>query len=261
MDSSPDKPSPPKPAERAVRPVPDAVETGPPPTPEVATTLFGERLHLAERYVALLADTGLSHGLMGPRERPRLWDRHVLGCAVLTDVIAEGHRVVDVGSGAGLPGLVMAIRRPDLEVMLVEPLHRRVVWLEDAVAALGLGNVTVHEGRAESRWGESRVEVVTARAVARIGVLARWSLPLLEGGGHLLALKGSSARTELTEDEAGLRSAGAVSWGVSQLGVDLLDPPATLVTVGIGDHAVTVTRGRSRSATVARPSTPPRKRW
>ncbi|MEO3937347.1 16S rRNA (guanine(527)-N(7))-methyltransferase RsmG [Dermatophilaceae bacterium Soc4.6] len=260
MDSSADKQASPVPPAAGTSPPTDAAAAVPPSTPEIALTLFGERLHLAERYVALLADTGISHGLMGPRERPRLWDRHVLGCAVLTDVIGEGHRVADIGSGAGLPGLVIAIRRPDLHVVLVEPLHRRVVWLEHAVAVLGLDNVTVHEGRADSRWGEGRVEVVTARAVARIGVLAQWSLPLLEGGGHLQALKGSTAAAELLEDERVLRSAGAVSWEVSQLGLGVLDPPATLVTVGIGDRPVVVKGRRPRPATSAMPATARRKR-
>jgi len=217
--------------------------TAPPPTPDVARRLFGGQLSLAEHYVALLADTGISHGLVGPRERPRLWDRHVLGCAVLTDAIAKPATVIDLGSGAGLPGLVLAIRRPDLAITLVEPLHRRVVWLIDTVSALDLPNVEVHEGRAESRWTGPRVDVVTARAVARIGMLARWSLPMLAGEGRLLALKGSSAQTELDEDGAILRAAGAVSWGVSQLGTDLLDQPATLVTVSAGHTPVLLESG------------------
>ncbi|MDQ2757275.1 MAG: 16S rRNA (guanine(527)-N(7))-methyltransferase RsmG [Actinomycetota bacterium] len=200
--------------------------------------LFGERLARAEKYVALLADTGIAHGLVGPRERPRLWERHVLGCAVLGDVIPDSSRVLDIGSGAGLPGLVLAIRRPDLEITLVEPLHRRVVWLVDAVQSLQLVNVTVHEGRADSCWAGPKVDIVTARAVARIGLLAQWSLPLLDAGGHLLALKGSSAQIELDEDERLLRSSGALSWGVSQLGEGLLEPPATLVTVSIGQTPV-----------------------
>ncbi len=222
---------------------PGESEGAPPSTPEVAHALFGGQLPLAERYVALLADTGISHGLVGPRERPRLWDRHVLGCAVLTDAIPEPSTVIDIGSGAGLPGLVLAIRRPDLEVTLVEPLHRRVVWLMDAVRALELPNVVVHEGRADSRWSGPKVDVVTARAVARIGTLAQWCLPLLEEGGRLLALKGSTAQAELDEDESILRSAGAASWGVRQLGVGVLDPAATLVTVSMGQVPAPPRRG------------------
>ena len=241
-----------------------AVGAAPPATPDAAARLFGQRLALAERYVALLADTGISHGLVGPRERPRLWERHVLGCAVLTDAIREGSTVIDIGSGAGLPGLVLAIRRPDLQVTLVEPLHRRVVWLEAAVETLRLTNVSVHEGRADSRWAGPRVDVVTARAVARIGVLAGWSLPLLVAGGCLLAVKGSSAQAEVEEDAAALRSAGAVRWQVGQLGVDLIDPPATVVSVWVEDPPGSpLTRRRAGRTRAAKPgsggSPPPRR--
>ena len=140
-----------------------------PPTPTVAATVFGPRLDMAEAYVALLADTGISHGLIGPREAPRLWDRHVLNSAVVQPVFAEGARVADIGSGAGLPGIPLAIARPDLQMVLVEPLLRRTTWLTSTIEALGLTNVEVHRGRAESLWGAERFRHVTARAVARTG--------------------------------------------------------------------------------------------
>ena len=123
--------------------------------------------------MALLADTGISHGLIGPREAPRLWDRHVLNSAVVQPVFAEGARVADIGSGAGLPGIPLAIARPDLRMVLVEPLQRRTIWLTSTIQVLGLTNVEVHRGRAESLWGAERFRHVTARAVARTGELAR----------------------------------------------------------------------------------------
>src|SRR5262245_4488693 len=130
----------------------DSTSPGVPETPSAAAQVFGAQLELAERFVAVLADTGISHGLIGPREASRLWDRHVLNCAVVKDAIPasdERQRVIDVGSGAGLPGLALAIARPDLDLHLVEPLARRTAWLSGTVAQLGLTNVTVHTARAE----------------------------------------------------------------------------------------------------------------
>jgi 16S rRNA (guanine527-N7)-methyltransferase len=199
----------------------------------VAATVFGSRLDLAEAYVALLADTGISHGLIGPREAPRLWDRHVLNSAVVQSVFAEGARVADIGSGAGLPGIPLAIARPDLRVVLVEPLLRRTVWLTTAVEELGLTNVEVHRGRAESLWGVERFRHVTARAVARTGQLARITLPLLEAGGSLQALKGESAGAELEEDADLLRSLGASRWGVSRFGTGIVDPETVVLSVEV----------------------------
>ncbi len=171
-----------------------------PSTPPTATEVFGAHLAQAERYVALLADTGISHGLIGPREGPRLWERHVLNCAVVSPLLAEDAIVADLGSGAGLPGLVLALMRPDLNMHLVEPLHRRIVWLKAAVAHLGLTNVTLHEARADAVVGTVDADYVTARAVARLDKLGRWAVPLLPRGGHLVALKGESAADELAED-------------------------------------------------------------
>lgn len=223
---------------------PDAVLEVP-PTPSEAAAVFGDRLPTAEAYVALLADTGIRHGLIGPREAPRLWDRHVLNCAVFTSAFAPDSAVADIGSGAGLPGLVIAIARPDLRVTLVEPLHRRVVWLLSSVETLGLENVEVHEGRAESLWNERTFPAVTARAVARIGKLAGWCLPLLEPQGRLVAMKGSSAATELDEDAEVLRRAGAVGWSVTTHGVGVVEPPTTVVTVEVGPDGAPGPAGRA----------------
>src|SRR6476660_5531261 len=144
-----------------------------PAAPPAAATVFGDRLVVAEQFASVLADTGVSHGLIGPREVPILWERHILNCAVAEDSFPQGVAVVDVGSGAGLPGLALAIARPDLHLHLVEPMLRRTTWLSDTIAELGLDNCTVHRGRAEEFQGRLRAPFATARAVARIDRLAR----------------------------------------------------------------------------------------
>ncbi len=205
-----------------------------PATPPAARVIFGDRLGLAERYVGLLATTGIDHGLIGPREGPRLWDRHVLNCAVAAPLVDPAATVADLGSGAGLPGLVLAIARPDLRLHLVEPLHRRIVWLESTVRTLGLDHVELHEGRAQAWSGRLRVRHTTARAVARLAKLGPWSAPLLEPGGSLVALKGAGAQTELEQDWPQLRRAGAVRARVELLGADLLEEPTRAVVVSFG---------------------------
>ncbi len=205
-----------------------------PPTPPAAASVFGPRLDLAERYVALLADTGITHGLIGPREAPRLWDRHVLNSAVVADLFGSGD-VADIGSGAGLPGIPLAIVRPDLAITLVEPLARRTVWLESTIDALGLDNVTVHRGRAESLWGERRFAAVTARAVARTGELARVCLPLLLAHGSLHALKGDRAEQELAEDRDQLAGFGRLETSISRHGAGVVDPETVVLTMTPAD--------------------------
>src|SRR5262245_36061264 len=175
-------------------------EHGPPPSDRVAADrLFGDRLTLAIAYARLLVTDGVTRGLIGPREAPRIWDRHLLNCAAVAELVPSGARVVDVGSGAGLPGIVLAVARPDVEVVLVEPLARRTVFLDAAVSALDLDRTTVVRARAEElapvrgRPRIDRAEIVTARAVAPLDRLAAWCLPLVADGGRLLALKGESA--------------------------------------------------------------------
>jgi 16S rRNA (guanine527-N7)-methyltransferase len=209
-----------------------------PDTPAIAAAVFGDRLHLAEQFVAVLADTGISHGLIGPREAPRLWDRHVLNCAVVQEAIPTTggtQRVIDVGSGAGLPGLALAIARPDLELHLVEPLARRTGWLSGTVAQLGLTNVTVHTARAEAMWSRLDAPWVTARAVSRIVQLAEWTLPLLTARGSLLALKGGRAVEELEESRTALTRLGVVDAGVHAYGDGLLDEPTLVIRATIGE--------------------------
>ncbi len=207
-------------------PVPDEQER------RAAERLFGERLPLAERYVAHLASSGIVRGLIGPREVPRLWSRHVLNCAVVEELIATGARVADVGSGAGLPGLCLALARPDLRITLIEPLERRVQWLDEVVADLGLTNVRVLRARAEQARDEvGEVDVVTARAVSALVGLVDITLPLLRGTGELLALKGRSAADEVRKAQKKLDRLGARSTEVVPAGADLLEEPTTVVRV------------------------------
>ncbi|GAA1850012.1 16S rRNA (guanine(527)-N(7))-methyltransferase RsmG [Asanoa iriomotensis] len=204
-----------------------------PVPPAVASVVFGDRLPLAARYASLLATDGVVRGLIGPREAPRLWDRHLLNCAVMTDLIPSGASVIDVGSGAGLPGIVLAVARPDLSVVLVEPLARRTAFLAEVVTALGLDAVvTVVRGRAEEvRAAVDPADVVTARAVAPLDRLAGWCLPLTAPGGRLLALKGASASDEIAEHQTAIGRLGGATPVVRQCGVGLVDPPTTVVEI------------------------------
>ena len=219
---------------------------GPPPAPACAAAVFGDRLPLAEQYAALLAGPGVERGLIGPRETPRLWERHVLNCAGLAELLEEGQVVADLGSGAGLPGIVLAVARPDVTVVLVEPLLRRATFLEEAVAALGLSGVLVRRARAEELAGAIEVDVVTARAVAPLDKLGRWALPLLHPHGRLLALKGEQADAELAAAANGLTSAGAVSSEVVQVGREDHLTAARVVVVTRGSTAPRSTQPRRR---------------
>lgn len=208
----------------------------PQPPPRAAVQIFGDRLASAEQFTAILADSGVSHGLIGPREVSRLWERHVLNCAVIHPAIPVGQMVIDVGSGAGLPGVSLAIARPDLDLHLVEPMLRRTDWLSMVVSELGLTNVTVHRGRAEQFWGILSAPVVTARAVARLGELATWCLPLLRPGGSLLAIKGSSVTEEMVTDRAVLRRLGAVEENVETFGAGIVEQETTVLRVVVGSR-------------------------
>lgn len=203
--------------------------TSPTAAPEGAHRFFGGRLSHAEDFARILADTGVSHGLIGPREVPILWERHILNCAVIEDAFPVGARIIDVGSGAGLPGVALAIVRPDLDLHLVEPMQRRTEWLENVVTEIGLDNVTVHRGRAEEFHGELSAPFVTARAVARLDKLARWCFPLVADGGQLIAMKGRSAEDELAGTTKALRRLGLASALVSRHGADVLEEPTLTV--------------------------------
>ncbi len=211
-------------------------ETGP-PAPDEARGVFGLRLPLADAFAELLATAGVERGLIGPREAPRLWDRHLLNCAVLEEVVPEGASVADLGAGAGLPGLVLAIVRPDLEVTLVEPLLRRTTFLDEAVAELGLERVRVHRGRAESLHGLERFDVVTSRALAPLDRLLRWSMPLVAPTGAMVALKGSSAGDEVEAATAVLAELGCAAPEVLPVGLDRISSPGQVVRVAWRDPA------------------------
>ena len=191
-------------------------------------------MDLAERYVEHLATSGMERGLLGPREVPRLWSRHVLNCAVVADLIAPDARVADVGSGAGLPGLCLAIARPDLQLTLIEPLERRVIWLNEVVADLGLENVKVIRGRAEQVVKEVNVDVVTARAVSALGGLAGLTIPLLKGSGQVLAIKGRSAEEEVQKAAKVIRKLGGRETTVVTAGEGLLAEHTTVVRILVG---------------------------
>ncbi|CAN5523810.1 16S rRNA (guanine(527)-N(7))-methyltransferase RsmG [soil metagenome] len=197
--------------------------------PRAASEIFGERLSLAQKYAELLATTGIEHGLLGPHEAPKIWDRHIVNCAIVESLLPHRTRVIDIGSGAGLPGLVLAIARPDLRVTLVEPLARRTAWLEVAVQEIGLSNVTVQRARAEAMVGLIQGQVVTARAVARLDKLAAWAWPLLPDGGRLFALKVRSAEQELAETLPQITAQGLAHAEVHSLGADLLSEPVRVI--------------------------------
>jgi 16S rRNA (guanine527-N7)-methyltransferase len=207
------------------------VSRGTPPVPADAAAIFGGGLAGAERFADLLATDGVAWGLIGPREAERLWSRHLLNCAVVASTVPARVAVIDVGSGAGLPGMVWALARPDLEVTLIEPLLRRSRFLEQAVARLGLSNVSVVRARAEELHGHRYADVVTARAVAPMERLARWCLPLVRSGGELIAFKGRSAQADLDASRPLLRSMGATSAVVTTYGEGVVDPVATVIRV------------------------------
>lgn len=209
----------------------------PPAPPEVASVVPDDQARARlQSYAEFLASAGVERGLLGPREVPRLWDRHLLNCAVVAPMVPAGAHVIDVGSGAGLPGLVWAIVRSDITLTCLESLQRRATYLEEAVGALGLvDRVSVVRARAEDvvrgRASENslRGDVVTARAVAPLDKLAGWTVPLLKPGGDLLALKGQSAADEVEAARAVLERLGIESVEIVQCGEGIVDPPTTVV--------------------------------
>lgn len=205
---------------------------GAPPPPPEAAVVFGDRLGLATAYAGWLAGPGTERGLLGPRETGRLWERHLLNCAVVGEVVPEGVSVADLGSGAGLPGIPLALARPDLAVTLVEPLLRRATFLAEVVDALGLTTVEVLRSRGEELHGRRTFAVVTSRAVAPLDRLLRWSVPLAARDGVVVALKGSSAADEvaaLAADPRAWERLGVEPPVVLEVGSAVLPSPATVV--------------------------------
>ncbi|MFI7438933.1 16S rRNA (guanine(527)-N(7))-methyltransferase RsmG [Nonomuraea indica] len=218
-----------------------------PAPPDIARDVFtGEAWERANAFAELLAGAGVVRGLLGPREVPRIWDRHLLNCAVVAEAVPPDVHLVDIGSGAGLPGLVLAIVRPDITVTLLEPLLRRTVYLEECVDALKLDNVEVLRGRAEELAGKREFDVASARAVAPLDRLLKWAMPLLREGGELIAMKGERAAEELAEAGPQLRASGAKTAELVTVGRGKVEPPATLVRVVAGRAPETGRRRRRR---------------
>jgi len=198
------------------------------PVPRTAAVVFGSALPVAVRFAGLLATRGLEQGLIGPREVPRLWDRHLLNCAVVAEFVDGRCRtLVDIGSGAGLPGLVLAMVLPDVAVTLLEPMERRCRFLAGCVTELELANVTVLRERAED--AAVKADVATARAVAPLPRLAELAIGVVRPGGMVLAIKGRTAMRELTDAEPVLRRLGARSAEVARAGHGKVVPATTVV--------------------------------
>lgn len=178
---------------------------------------FGDAWPMVEAFHAFLAEEGELRGLVGPREVARLWERHLLNSAAVVPFLPEDGLIVDVGSGAGLPGIVIAAMRPQAQVMLVEPMERRVTWLLDVVERTGLTNVEVRRARAQELDGAVEADVVTARAVASLDKLYRWTVPLVRPGGSVLAMKGARAEEELASAAGVMRSLGLVDGRVHEV--------------------------------------------
>lgn len=199
--------------------------------PRAAEALFGSAVDRAQRYAEILAGAGVERGLLGPREVDRVWDRHILNSAAVAELLDPDGRIADIGSGAGLPGIPLALARPDLRLTLIEPLLRRSEFLREVVDDLDL-EITVVRGRAEDgsvRQQVGEMDAVVSRAVASLDKLAKWSVPLLRPDGRMVAVKGERAEEEIREHRRVMAALGAVDVRVMTCGADYLDLPATAV--------------------------------
>ncbi|MCW3492969.1 16S rRNA (guanine(527)-N(7))-methyltransferase RsmG [Microbacterium sp. SSM24] len=196
--------------------------------PAVAADVFGDRIEGARQFAAALGEHGEERGLIGPLEPPRLWSRHILNSAIIAPLFSPG-RVGDVGSGAGLPGLVLAIARPDVQWVLIEPMERRVVWLNEQVEALALDNVEVVRARAEEWKGGPTLDAVTARAVSALRTLVPLTAPLVRNGGELILLKGASAANEIDAADKQLRKFRVTNARVEVVGEGVLAEPSRVI--------------------------------
>jgi 16S rRNA (guanine527-N7)-methyltransferase len=200
-----------------------------PDAPSGARAVFGDALPVAVRYAELLAGPGVGRGLIGPAETARLWERHLLNCAVLSELVPARGKLIDIGSGAGLPGLVLAMVLPGAEVILLEPMARRTAFLKECVAALELANVTVRRGRAQEFAGRLAADAVTARALAPLDRLAALAVGVARPDGLVLAIKGAGAAAELAAAGPALRKLGITDAKVQLVGETLLDSPTTVI--------------------------------
>ncbi|MBV9721580.1 MAG: 16S rRNA (guanine(527)-N(7))-methyltransferase RsmG [Mycobacterium sp.] len=220
-----------------------------PSPPEAAHTVFGSRLDLAQHYAELLADIGVERGIIGPHEVDRIWERHLLNCGAVAELLVPGERVADIGSGPGLPGLALAIAKPELRLVLVESLLRRTDFLRAAVSELGL-DAEVVRGRAEDpavRQNVGACDAVVSRAVAPLDKVTEWSFALLRPGGRMLAIKGERALDEIREHRRVLTALGAADARVVECGVNYLSPPTTVVVARRGKPIPTRGLPRQRS--------------
>lgn len=204
--------------------------------PEAAATLAGAQIDVLRAFAADLAERGEELGLIGPLELPRLWTRHILNSAVLAPLLREGARVADIGTGGGMPGLVLGIIRPDVEMLLIEPMERRCAWLNEQIERLELTNTKVKRGRAEEFHGAFDVDQVTARAVTALRKLVPLTVPLLRDGGELLFLKGAAIHEEIEAAQKVLRKYRLRDIEVTELGADLLSESTRVFRARVGTH-------------------------
>ncbi|MFL6138951.1 MAG: 16S rRNA (guanine(527)-N(7))-methyltransferase RsmG [Frankiaceae bacterium] len=216
-----------------------------PAAPPVAAAVFGQALERAVAYAELLAGPGVERGLLGPHEADRIWERHLLNCAPLAALLPAGS-ALDLGSGAGLPGVVLALLRPDCTFVLVDATRRRTEFLAEVIDRLGLPGVTVRWARAEELAGAVLVDAVVARAVAPLDRLARWSMPLLRPGGELLAIKGETADEEAASAAAAVLAAGGTDIRVVRCSSGVVDLATTVVRVRRQDAGRTGRRKEGR---------------
>ena len=195
--------------------------------PAQAAQVFGDQLALARQFTGNLAQYGEELGLIGPLELPRLWSRHILNCGIVAPLL--NGRVGDVGSGAGLPGLVLAIARPDVDFVLIEPMERRTAWLNDQVTELGLSNVTVVRDRAEDVRRDVLLDQVTARAVSALKKLIPMTAPLVRPGGELVLMKGAGAAAEIEAASKQIRAFKLHNVEVLTLGEGILNEVTRVV--------------------------------
>ena len=198
------------------------------PTQEVKD-LFGYGYQQIEHYVKMLIEEGQLRGLIGPRELSRIWSRHIVNCAALEKFIPEESIVAEIGSGAGLPGIVIAIMKPDCEIHLIETMQRRTQWLQDCVEEIGLDNVVIHNNRAEELHKKISFDLVTARAVGSIDKLTKWAAPLIKSGGKMVLLKGDKAETELEDAKYTIKKFKLVDPKVSKVKSVMYDEETTVV--------------------------------
>ncbi|MDX2025350.1 16S rRNA (guanine(527)-N(7))-methyltransferase RsmG [Microcella sp.] len=204
------------------------------PEPAGAALVFGEHLDRARQFTADLAQHGETLGLIGPLEAARLWSRHIINCGVVAPYLTSGGRVADVGSGAGLPGLVLAIARPDVQLTLIEPMERRTDWLRDESERLGLANVTVVRARAEDAVASGPFDQVTARAVSALAKLVPLTAPLVRPGGELIFLKGSRITDEMAAATTVLRRYRVSGGEVLELGEGIVPEVTRLFRATVG---------------------------